>query len=104
MPAQTFRKFEAGTTLEEMTACWRSTYAAHWVATQAAIKHIEERTVASFMIGLSCVGERYPNARAGSLLGHDVRVKMLTQGLSQKGRTAVITVNTFSRVPIDTDF
>ncbi len=94
------KKFE-DTTLEELDHLIDTNVRGTFVATQAALKHMNDggRII---MIG-SCVGERMMTP---GLVPYSVTkgaVKMFTQGLSREVGSRGITVNNIQPGPIDTD-
>jgi 3-oxoacyl-[acyl-carrier protein] reductase len=72
-----------------------------FIATQAALKHLQEggRIIS---IG-SCVGERMMTPGLAAYAATKGAVKMFTQGLSREVGARGITVNTIQPGPIDTD-
>src|SRR5207249_7642297 len=94
------KKFEE-TTLEEMDRLIDINIRGTFVATQAALKHMEDggRII---MIG-SCVGERMMTPGLVPYAATKGAVKMFTQGLSREVGSRGITVNNIEPGPIDTD-
>ena len=89
------------TTLEEMDRVIDINVRGTFVATQAALKHMQSggRII---MIG-SCVGERLMTPGLVPYSATKGAVKMFTQGLSREVGTRGITVNNIQPGPIDTD-
>ena len=89
------------TTLEEMDRMININFRGMMVATQAALKHIQNggRII---MIG-SCVGERVLTPGLVAYSATKGAVKMFTQGLSREVGGRGITVNNVQPGPIDTD-
>jgi 3-oxoacyl-[acyl-carrier protein] reductase len=94
------KKFEE-TTLEEMDRMIDINLRGVFVATQAALKHMNDggRII---MIG-SCVGERMMTPGLVPYSATKGAVKMFTQGLSREVGGRRITVNNIQPGPIDTD-
>jgi 3-oxoacyl-[acyl-carrier protein] reductase len=94
------KKFE-DTTLEEMDHMIDLNFRGVLVATQAALKHMNDggRII---MIG-SCVGERMMTPGLVPYSATKGAVKMFTQGLSREVGDRGITVNNVQPGPIDTD-
>jgi 3-oxoacyl-[acyl-carrier protein] reductase len=94
------KKFEE-TTLEEMDRMIDINLRGVFVATQAALKHMNDggRII---MIG-SCVGERMMTPGLVPYSATKGAVKMFTQGLSREVGSRGITVNNIQPGPIDTD-
>jgi 3-oxoacyl-[acyl-carrier protein] reductase len=94
------KKFEE-TTLEEMDRIIDINIRGVFVATQAALKHMNDggRII---MIG-SCVGERMMTPGLVPYSATKGAVKMFTQGLSREVGSRGITVNNVQPGPIDTD-
>jgi 3-oxoacyl-[acyl-carrier protein] reductase len=94
------KKFE-DTTLEEMDRMFNINVRGTLVATQAALKHMNNggRII---MIG-SCVGERLMTPGLVPYSATKGAVKMFTQGLSREVGARGITVNNIQPGPIDTD-
>jgi 3-oxoacyl-[acyl-carrier protein] reductase len=94
------KKFEE-TTLEEMDRMIDINVRGVFVATQAALKHMNDggRII---MIG-SCVGERMMTPGLVPYSATKGAVKMFTQGLSREVGSRGITVNNVQPGPIDTD-
>ena len=94
------KKFE-DTTLEEMDRMFNINVRGALVATQAALKHMNNggRII---MIG-SCVGERLLTPGLVPYSATKGAVKMFTQGLSREVGGRGITVNNIQPGPIDTD-
>jgi 3-oxoacyl-[acyl-carrier protein] reductase len=94
------KKFEE-TTLEELDRVIDINIRGVFVATQAALKHMNSggRIV---MIG-SCVGERMMTPGLVPYSATKGAVKMFTQGLSREVGSRGITVNNIQPGPIDTD-
>jgi 3-oxoacyl-[acyl-carrier protein] reductase len=88
-------------TLEELDRVIDINLRGVFVATQAALKHIQDggRII---MIG-SCVGERNMTPGLAPYAATKGAVKMFTQGLSREVGTRGITVNNVQPGPIDTD-
>ena len=93
-------KFEDAS-LEELDRVIDINFRGTIVATQAALKHMQEggRII---MIG-SCVGERMMTPGLVSYAATKGAVKMFTQGLSREVGSRSITVNNVQPGPIDTD-
>jgi 3-oxoacyl-[acyl-carrier protein] reductase len=89
------------TTLEEMDQMIDLNFRGVLVATQAALKHMNDggRII---MIG-SCVGERNLTPGLVAYAATKGAVKMFTQGLSREVGSRGITVNNVQPGPIDTD-
>jgi 3-oxoacyl-[acyl-carrier protein] reductase len=94
------KKFE-DTTLEELDRMLDVNVRGVFVATQAAIKHINDAG-RIIMIG-SCVGERGMTPGLAAYSATKGAVKMFTQGLSREVGARGITVNNIQPGPIDTD-
>ena len=94
------KKFE-DTTLEELDRVIDINVRGVFVATQAALKHMNDggRII---MIG-SCVGERMMTPGLVPYSATKGAVKMFTQGLSREVGDRGITVNNIQPGPIDTD-
>jgi 3-oxoacyl-[acyl-carrier protein] reductase len=94
------KKFEE-TTLEELDRVIDINVRGVFVATQAALKHMNDggRII---MIG-SCVGERMMTPGLVPYAATKGAVKMFTQGLSREVGSRSITVNNIQPGPIDTD-
>jgi len=94
------KKFEE-TTLEELDRLIDTNVRGTFVATQAALKHMNDggRII---MIG-SCVGERLLTPGLVPYSATKGAVKMFTQGLSREVGSRNITVNNAQPGPIDTD-
>jgi 3-oxoacyl-[acyl-carrier protein] reductase len=94
------KKFE-DTTLEELDLLININFRGTMVATQAALKHMNDggRII---MIG-SCVGERMMTPGLVPYSATKGAVKMFTQGLSREVGGRGITVNNVQPGPIDTD-
>jgi 3-oxoacyl-[acyl-carrier protein] reductase len=94
------KKFE-DTTLEEMDRMIDLNIRGTFIATQAALKHMNNggRII---MIG-SCVGERTMTPGLVPYSATKGAVKMFTQGLSREVGDRAITVNNIQPGPIDTD-
>jgi 3-oxoacyl-[acyl-carrier protein] reductase len=94
------KKFEEAT-LEEMDLMLDLNVRGVFVATQAALKHMNKggRII---MIG-SCVGERDMTPGLAAYSATKGAVKMFTQGLSREVGDRAITVNNVQPGPIDTD-
>jgi len=94
------KKFE-DTTLEEMDRMFNINVRGALVATQAALKHMNNggRII---MIG-SCVGERLLTPGLVPYSATKGAVKMFTQGLSREVGGRGLTVNNIQPGPIDTD-
>ena len=94
------KKFE-DTTLEELDRVININVRGVFVATQAALKHMNNggRII---MIG-SCVGERMMTPGLAPYSATKGAVKMFTQGLSREVGDRGITVNNVQPGPIDTD-
>jgi 3-oxoacyl-[acyl-carrier protein] reductase len=89
------------TTLEEMDLMININYRGLLVATQAALKNMNDNG-RIIMIG-SCVGERNLTPGLVAYASTKGAVKMFTQGLSREVGTRGITVNNVQPGPIDTD-
>jgi 3-oxoacyl-[acyl-carrier protein] reductase len=89
------------TTLEEMDQMIDLNFRGTLVATQAALKHMNDggRII---MVG-SCVGERNLTPGLVAYAATKGAVKMFTQGLSREVGSRGITVNNIQPGPIDTD-
>jgi 3-oxoacyl-[acyl-carrier protein] reductase len=89
------------TTLDEMDRMFNINVRGTLVATQAALKHLEDggRII---MIG-SCVGERMMTPGLVAYSATKGAIKMFTQGLSREVGKRGITVNNVQPGPIDTD-
>ena len=89
------------TTLEEMDHMIDLNFRGVLVATQAALKHMNDggRII---MVG-SCVGERNMTPGLAAYGATKGAVKMFTQGLSREVGSRGITVNNIQPGPIDTD-
>jgi len=94
------KRFE-DTTLEELDRVIDINLRGVFVATQAALKHMNDggRII---MIG-SCVGERMMTPGLVPYSATKGAVKMFTQGLSREVGSRAITVNNVQPGPIDTD-
>jgi len=94
------KKFE-DTTVEELDRVIDINIRGVFVATQAALKHMNDggRII---MIG-SCVGERMMTPGLASYAATKGAVKMFAQGLSREVGSRGITVNNIQPGPIDTD-
>jgi 3-oxoacyl-[acyl-carrier protein] reductase len=94
------KRFEEAT-LEELDRVIDINVRGTFVATQAALKHMQSggRII---MIG-SCVGERLMTPGLVSYSATKGAVKMFTQGLSREVGSRGITVNNIQPGPIDTD-
>jgi 3-oxoacyl-[acyl-carrier protein] reductase len=94
------KKFEE-TTLDELDRVINVNLRGTFVATQAALKHMNDggRII---MIG-SCVGERLMTPGLVSYAATKGAVKMFSQGLSREVGSRGITVNNVQPGPIDTD-
>ena len=94
------KKFEE-TTLEELDRVIDINVRGVFVATQAALKHMNDggRII---MIG-SCVGERIMTPGLVPYAATKAAVKMFTQGLAREVGSRGITVNNVQPGPIDTD-
>jgi 3-oxoacyl-[acyl-carrier protein] reductase len=94
------KKFEEAT-LEEMDRMIDINLRGTFIATQAALKHMNNggRII---MIG-SCVGERMMTPGLAAYSATKGAVKMFTQGLSREVGDRAITVNNIQPGPIDTD-
>ena len=94
------KKFEEAT-LDELDRVININFRGTLVATQAALKHMNDggRII---MIG-SCVGERIMTPGLVSYSATKGAVKMFTQGLSREVGARGITVNNVQPGPIDTD-
>jgi 3-oxoacyl-[acyl-carrier protein] reductase len=88
-------------TLEELDRVIDINLGGVFIATQAALKHMQDggRII---MIG-SCVGERMATPGLASYAATKGAVKMFTQGLSREVGSRGITVNNIQPGPIDTD-
>ena len=88
-------------TLEELDHVIDLNLRGVFIATQAALKHIQDggRII---MIG-SCVGERNLTPGLAAYSATKGAVKMFTQGLAREVGTRAITVNNVQPGPIDTD-
>jgi 3-oxoacyl-[acyl-carrier protein] reductase len=89
------------TTLEEMDLMININYRGILVATQAALKNMNDNG-RIIMIG-SCVGERNLTPGLVAYASTKGAVKMFTQGLSREVGARGITVNNVQPGPIDTD-
>jgi 3-oxoacyl-[acyl-carrier protein] reductase len=89
------------TTLEEMDQMINLNFRGLMVATQAALKHMNDNG-RIIMIG-SCVGERMMTPGLVAYSATKGAVKMFTQGLSREVGSRGITVNNVQPGPIDTD-
>jgi len=89
------------TTLEEMDQMINLNFRGVLVATQAALKHLNDNG-RIIMIG-SCVGERMMTPGLAAYSATKGAVKMFTQGLSREVGGRGITVNNVQPGPIDTD-
>jgi 3-oxoacyl-[acyl-carrier protein] reductase len=89
------------TTLEEMEQVINLNFRGVMVATQAALKHMQNGS-RIIMIG-SCVGERMMTPGLVAYSATKGAVKMFTQGLSRELGSRAITVNNVQPGPIDTD-
>jgi 3-oxoacyl-[acyl-carrier protein] reductase len=89
------------TTLEEMDHMINLNFRGVMVATQAALKHMNDNGRV-IMIG-SCVGERMMTPGLAAYSATKGAVKMFTQGLSREVGSRGITVNNVQPGPIDTD-
>jgi 3-oxoacyl-[acyl-carrier protein] reductase len=89
------------TSLEEMDRMINTNVRGTLLATQAALKHMNDggRII---MIG-SCVGERVMTPGLVAYSATKGAVKMFTQGLSREVGSRGITVNNIQPGPIDTD-
>ena len=94
------KKFEE-TTLEEMNHIININFRGVMVATQAALKHMNNNG-RIIMIG-SCVGERMMTPGLVPYSATKGAVKMFAQGLSREVGDRGITVNNIQPGPIDTD-
>ena len=94
------KKFE-DTTLEEIDHMINLNFRGVMVATQAALKHMNNNG-RIIMIG-SCVGERMMTPGLVPYSATKGAVKMFTQGLSREVGDRGITVNNIQPGPIDTD-
>jgi 3-oxoacyl-[acyl-carrier protein] reductase len=94
------KKFEEAT-LEELDAVIGLNVRGAFVATQAALKHMN-RNGRIIMIG-SCVGERMMTPGLVAYSATKGAIKMFTQGLSREVGDRAITVNNIQPGPIDTD-
>jgi 3-oxoacyl-[acyl-carrier protein] reductase len=94
------KKFEE-TTLEELDRVIDINVRGTFIATQAALKHMNDdgRII---MIG-SCVGERTMTPGLAAYAATKGAVKMFTQGLAREMGDRRITVNNIQPGPIDTD-
>jgi 3-oxoacyl-[acyl-carrier protein] reductase len=94
------KKFEEAT-LEELDRVIDINIRGVFIATQAALKHMNDggRII---MIG-SCVGERMMTPGLAAYSATKGAVKMFTQGLSREVGSRGITVNNVQPGPIDTD-
>jgi 3-oxoacyl-[acyl-carrier protein] reductase len=94
------KKFE-DTTLEEMNHMIDINLRGTFIATQAALKHMNKggRII---MIG-SCVGERLMTPGLAAYAATKGAIKMFTQGLSREVGDRSITVNNIQPGPIDTE-
>jgi 3-oxoacyl-[acyl-carrier protein] reductase len=88
-------------TLEELDQVININFRGTLIATQAALKHIQDggRII---MIG-SCVGERMMTPGLAAYAATKGAVKMFAQGLSREVGSRGITVNNVQPGPIDTD-
>jgi 3-oxoacyl-[acyl-carrier protein] reductase len=91
----------AETTLEELDKVININLRGTFIATQAALRHMQDggRIV---MIG-SCVGERMMTPGLVAYAATKGAVKMFTQGLAREVGSRGITVNNIQPGPIDTD-
>jgi 3-oxoacyl-[acyl-carrier protein] reductase len=89
------------TTLEEMDHMINLNFRGVMVATQAALKHMNDNGRV-IMIG-SCVGERMMTPGLAAYSATKGAVKMFTQGLAREVGSRGITVNNVQPGPIDTD-
>jgi 3-oxoacyl-[acyl-carrier protein] reductase len=89
------------TTLEEMDHMINLNFRGLMVATQAALKHMNNNG-RIIMIG-SCVGEKNMTPGLAAYGATKGAVKMFTQGLSREVSSRGITVNNVQPGPIDTD-
>jgi 3-oxoacyl-[acyl-carrier protein] reductase len=89
------------TTLEEMDHMIGLNFRGVLVATQVALKHMNDNG-RIIMIG-SCVGERMMTPGLAAYSATKGAVKMFTQGLSREVGSRGITVNNVQPGPIDTD-
>jgi 3-oxoacyl-[acyl-carrier protein] reductase len=89
------------TTLEEMDHMINLNFRGLMVATQAALKHMNDNG-RIIMIG-SCVGEKNMTPGLAAYGATKGAVKMFTQGLSREVSSRGITVNNVQPGPIDTD-
>src|SRR5258705_4214418 len=89
------------TTVEEMDQMINLSFRGLMVATQAALKHMNDNGLI-IMIG-SCVGERMMTPGLVAYSATKGAVKMFTQGLSREVGSRGITVNNVQPGPIDTD-
>jgi 3-oxoacyl-[acyl-carrier protein] reductase len=89
------------TTLEEMDHMIDLNFRGVMVATQAALKHMNDKG-RIIMIG-SCVGERMMTPGLAAYSATKGAVKMFTQGLAREVGSRGITVNNVQPGPIDTD-
>jgi 3-oxoacyl-[acyl-carrier protein] reductase len=94
------KKFEEAT-LEELDAVIGLNVRGAFVATQAALKHMNANG-RIIMIG-SCVGERMMTPGLVAYSATKGAIKMFTQGLSREVGDRAITVNNIQPGPIDTD-
>jgi 3-oxoacyl-[acyl-carrier protein] reductase len=94
------KKFE-DTTLEELDRIININVRGVFIATQAALKHMNNNG-RIIMIG-SCVGERMMTPGLAPYSATKGAVKMFTQGLSREVGDRGITVNNVQPGPIDTD-
>jgi 3-oxoacyl-[acyl-carrier protein] reductase len=90
------------TSLEELDKVVNINLRGTFVATQAALRHMQDggRII---MIG-SCVGERIMTPGLVAYAATKGAVKMFTQGLAREVSSRGITVNNIQPGPIDTDF
>ncbi len=93
-------KFEDAT-LEELDRVIDINLRGTFIATQAALKHLN-RNGRLIMIG-SCVGERMMTPGLAAYAATKGAVKMFTQGLAREVGDRGITVNNIQPGPIDTD-
>ena len=89
------------TTLEEMDHMIGLNFRGVLIATQVALKHMNDNGRV-IMIG-SCVGERMMTPGLAAYSATKGAVKMFTQGLSREVGSRGITVNNVQPGPIDTD-
>jgi len=89
------------TTLEEIDHMINLNFRGVMVATQVALKHMNDNGRV-IMIG-SCVGERMMTPGLAAYSATKGAVKMFTQGLSREVGSRGITVNNVQPGPIDTD-